>query len=271
MPELPEVETIRRCIEPELVGHTVTEVIIRNPHLRWPVPEDLRRTLSGQKIIAVDRRAKYLLIGTKAGTAILHLGMSGRLLVCSKTRPVEKHDHIDLVLNNGRLLRFNDARRFGCALWTSSPAMQHHLLKDLGREPLEAGLTGKYLFNQSRRRSLAVKEFLMNSRIVVGIGNIYANEALFAAGIHPGRPAGRISSRRYEKLTTAIKKVLQDALEQGGTTLRDFCDAAGNPGYFQLKLMVYARAGEPCYSCGAVIQHVRQAQRSTYFCRKCQR
>ena len=271
MPELPEVETIRRCIEPELVGKTVREVVIRNPNLRWQVPEDLSRTLSGEKIIAVERRAKYLLIRTKAGTAILHLGMSGRLRVCSKNRPVEKHDHIDLVLDNGKLLRFNDARRFGCALWTAAPAAQHPLLKNLGREPLEDGLTGKYLYDQSRRRSLSVKEFLMNSRIVVGIGNIYANEALFAARIHPARPAGRISSKRYNKLATAVKKVLEEALEQGGTTLRDFCDAAGNPGYFQLKLMVYGRAGEACHSCGAAIRYVRQAQRSTYFCRECQR
>jgi len=271
MPELPEVETIRRCIEPELVGQTVTEIIIRNPNLRWPIPEDFSRTLPGQKIVAVDRRAKYLLIRTKAGTAIIHLGMSGRLLVCSPDRSVEKHDHIDLILNNGRLLRFNDARRFGCALWTAGPAMQHPLLKDLGREPLEDGMTGKYLFEQSRRRSLAVKEFLMNSRIVVGIGNIYANEALFAAGINPARSAAHISAKRYNKLAAAIKTVLNDALEQGGTTLRDFCDAAGNPGYFQLKLMVYDRADEPCYSCGAAIHYVRQAQRSTYFCGKCQR
>ncbi|MDY0041860.1 MAG: bifunctional DNA-formamidopyrimidine glycosylase/DNA-(apurinic or apyrimidinic site) lyase [Desulforhabdus sp.] len=271
MPELPEVETIRRCIEQELVGQTVTGVVVRNPNLRWPVPEDLSRSLAGGEIVSVRRRAKYLLIQTKAGTVIMHLGMSGRLLVCSQDRGIEKHDHLDLLMGNGKLLRFNDARRFGCALWTSGPAMQHPLLKDLGKEPLEDGLTGKYLFDQSRRRSLAVKEFLMNSRVVVGIGNIYANEALFAAGIHPSRSAGRISAKRYEKLAAAIKKVLQEALEQGGTTLRDFCDAAGNPGYFQLKLMVYDRSSEPCYACGSVIRWVRQAQRSTYFCKKCQR
>jgi len=271
MPELPEVETIRRCIAPEIVGQTVTNVIVRNASLRWPVPTDLARCLPTQKIISVERRAKYLLLRTDAGSAIIHLGMSGKLLVCRQNKAVEKHDHLDLVFANGKILRFNDPRRFGCALWTSDDPTQHPLLATLGKEPLEDGLTAEYLFHESRGRSLKIKEFLMNSRIIVGIGNIYANESLFAAGIHPRRAAGRISLKRYERLKAAIKEVLTNALRQGGTTLRDFCDAAGNPGHFQLQLMVYNRAGESCRSCGSLIQQIRIGQRSTYFCKKCQR
>lgn len=271
MPELPEVETIRRCISPEIVGQTVTKVIVRNASLRWPVPAELVRSLPNQRIDAVDRRAKYLVIRTDAGSAIIHLGMSGKLLVCPQDKSVEKHDHLDLAFNNGKVLRFNDPRRFGCALWTSEDPARHPLLASLGKEPLEDGLTGEYLFDQSRGRSLRIKEFLMNNRVVVGVGNIYANESLFAAGIHPGRAAGRISLTRYKRLNAAIKKVLADAVRQGGTTLRDFCDAAGNPGYFQLSLMVYDRAGLPCHSCGSIIQRIRIGQRSTYFCKKCQR
>lgn len=270
MPELPEVETIRRCIEPKLVGQTVTDVTVRNSNLRWPVPEHLGQYLTGTKIIAVERRAKYLLIRNETGSIIVHLGMSGRLLINPTDRPAEKHDHVDFILSNGKRLRYHDPRRFGCVLWTTELPSSHPLLNGLGREPLEDGLTGAYLFGESRRRSLAVKAFLMNSRIVVGIGNIYANEALFAAGIHPSRQAGRISLKRYQTLARAIKKVLGEALRQGGTTLRDYCDAAGNPGYFQLKLMVYDRTGKSCRLCGTPVQHIRQGQRSTYFCKKCQ-
>lgn len=271
MPELPEVETIRRCISPEIVGQTVTRVIVRNASLRWPVPTELVRCLPTQRIDAVERRAKYLVIRTDAGSAIIHLGMSGKLLICSQDKRVEKHDHLDMAFTNGKVLRFNDPRRFGCALWTSEDPARHPLLANLGKEPLEDDLTGEYLFHKSRGRSLKIKEFLMNSRIVVGIGNIYANESLFAAGIHPGRSAGHISLKRYERLNAAVKEVLTNAVKQGGTTLRDFCDAAGNPGYFQLKLMVYDRAGQPCPACGSLIQQIRIGQRSTYFCKKCQR
>ncbi|MCK8602076.1 bifunctional DNA-formamidopyrimidine glycosylase/DNA-(apurinic or apyrimidinic site) lyase [Desulfoferrobacter suflitae] len=271
MPELPEVETIRRCIAPEITGQTVTRVIVRNAALRWPVPVELARSLPGQRVIAVERRAKYLLIQTEGGTLIMHLGMSGTLLVRRNQQPADKHDHLDLVFGNGKILRFNDPRRFGCALWTTEPPDQHPLLAALGKEPLEDGLTAQYLYEQSRGRALKIKEFLMNSRIVSGIGNIYANESLFAAGIHPNRAAGRISLKRYERLTNAIKKVLVNALQQGGTTLRDFCDASGKPGYFQLQLMVYDRAGAPCRICGSAIRRIRSGQRSTYFCRMCQR
>jgi formamidopyrimidine-DNA glycosylase len=271
MPELPEVETIRRCISPETIGRSVTQIVIRNPNLRWPVSDDFAHYLSGQKILAVQRRAKYLLLRCEAGSAIIHLGMSGRLLICSNGKAVTKHDHLDIVLDNGKLLRLNDPRRFGCVLWTSGEPWQHPLLKDLGLEPLEDDLTGAYLYRQSRRRSVSIKEFVMNSRIIVGVGNIYANEALFAAGILPSRQVNRISLKRYERLVASIKSVLTGAIQHGGTTFRDFCDADGNPGNFQFRLMVYDRAGQFCYSCGTPIHYMRLAQRSTYFCRKCQR
>jgi len=271
VPELPEVETIRRCITPAVIGQKVTEVIIRNPNLRWPVLPTLSDCLREQTISAVERRGKYLLIHCGHGTLIVHLGMSGRFLLEVVNKPAEKHDHLDLVLSNAKMLRLNDPRRFGCALWTEESPLLHPLLRDLGPEPLTEDFTGGFLFERSRGRSLTVKEFIMNSRIVVGVGNIYANESLFAAKIHPTRPAGRISLQRYNQLATAVKQVLQTAVEQGGTTIRDFCDAAGNAGYFQLELQVYKRAGQPCRICGQPIQTIRQAHRGTFFCRKCQR
>jgi formamidopyrimidine-DNA glycosylase len=270
VPELPEVETIRRCVAPGVIDQTVTEVLVRNPNLRWPVPPALPDCMRGRKISAVERRGKYLLFRCGTGTLIVHLGMSGRILLEPAAKPAEKHDHVDFTLSNGTTLRLNDPRRFGCAVWTEAPPSLHPLLRDLGPEPLTEDFTGRYLHERSRGRSLAVKEFIMNSRIVVGVGNIYANESLFAAKIHPTRPAGRISLQRYRQLAAAVKEVLGAAVEQGGTTLRDFCDAAGNPGYFQLELKVYQRAGQPCCSCGHPIETIRQAQRATFFCRRCQ-
>jgi formamidopyrimidine-DNA glycosylase len=271
MPELPEVETIRRCLAPHLCGQQISRCIVRNSSLRWPVPRGLSSRLAGQTITALERRGKYLLLHLPAGTLLLHLGMTGSLCLIPAATPPGKHDHVDLVLGNHTCLRFNDPRRFGAVLWTRADPLQHPLLVDLGPEPLGPGFTGKELYQQSRGRTVAIKHFIMNSRVVVGIGNIYANEALFLAGIHPQKPAGRLSARRYQRLGNAIKQILEAALAQGGTTLRDYRDGAGNPGNFQRRLQVYGRTGEPCTVCGQPIEHFRQGQRSTYYCRKCQR
>lgn len=271
MPELPEVETIRRCIKPHLVGHTFTGVIVRNPSLRWPVPDDLGSRLHGQTVHAVQRRGKYLLLACDNGTLIVHLGMSGQLLVRESGTPPAKHDHVDLLLSNGKILRLNDSRRFGAVLWTAGEPSRHPLLADLGPEPLDRGFSAGYLYRCSRQRRLAVKMFVMDSHVVVGIGNIYANEALFAAGIHPARPAAAISRQRYGRLCQAIREVLTDAIAQGGTTVRDFCDSSGNAGHFQVRLRVYDRAEQPCFNCGSPIRLTRLGQRATYFCPHCQR
>lgn len=271
MPELPEVETTRRGIEPHVCGQRVCDVIVRQARLRWPVPRHLRRTLSGQMIRAVGRRAKYLLLNTDAGTAILHLGMSGSLRVIDAEVPPQPHDHVDIVLGQRTALRLRDPRRFGAVLWQAKDPLAHPLLQGLGPEPLSDGLDGVYLYRRSRGRRVAVKDFIMNSRIVAGVGNIYASEALFVAGIHPRRAAGRIGSARYQRLTEGIKQVLQEAIACGGTTLRDFLRADGKPGYFRNQLRVYERAKQPCIVCGAPIRLAVQGQRATYYCPQCQR
>ncbi|MGB5339729.1 MAG: bifunctional DNA-formamidopyrimidine glycosylase/DNA-(apurinic or apyrimidinic site) lyase [Gammaproteobacteria bacterium] len=270
MPELPEVETTRRGIAVHVTGKRVTRVIVRNPDLRWPVPGRLAREITGQTIEAVTRRAKYLLLKTGSGTAILHLGMSGSLRIVDAGLPAAKHDHIDIVLNGKRALRYTDPRRFGSLHWTRGPAERHRLLRDLGPEPLSSGLTGDYLYATSRGRRVAIKNFIMNSHIVAGIGNIYACEALYMAGIHPQRAAGRISKKKYALLAEVIKEVLSDSIAQGGTTLRDFVNGDGEPGYFKLHLNVYGKTGEPCLSCRVPIRAIRQGQRSTFYCPKCQ-
>lgn len=269
MPELPEVETTRRGIEPHLGGRTVTRLIVRQPRLRWPVPRGLAKRLEGRALRAVGRRGKYLLIGTDAGSLILHLGMSGSLRVVPADTPAGPHDHVDLVLDSGQALRLRDPRRFGCLLWAARPE-RHPLLRDLGPEPLSEDFDGDHLHAAGRGRRLSVKEFIMNSRIVVGVGNIYANEALFMAGIHPARPAGRISRGRYARLAAAIKQVLTEAIGQGGTTLRDFLREDGRPGYFQVRLRVYDRTGRPCPRCGGPIRQRVLGQRSTFYCPRCQ-
>lgn len=271
MPELPEVETARRGIEPHVVGRKVTQVLVRDARMRWPVPPELQNQLPGQTIHAVARRAKYLLLRTDTGTVILHLGMSGNLRVLPCDTPPRKHDHVDIVLDNGLCLRLHDPRRFGAVLWTQDDPLQHPLLAELGPEPLEENFNGDYLFHRSRGRAAPVKQFLMDSHIVVGVGNIYANEALYLAGIHPLRAAGRISRERYARLAQAIKQVLQDAIAQGGTTLRDFLTSDGQPGYFSLYLRVYGRTGEPCPACKKPVVQIRQGQRSTFYCGTCQR
>ncbi|MBK6436214.1 MAG: bifunctional DNA-formamidopyrimidine glycosylase/DNA-(apurinic or apyrimidinic site) lyase [Rhodanobacteraceae bacterium] len=270
MPELPEVETTRRGIAPHVEGRVVTRAILRRPNLRWPIPDEITQVFVGQRVSATERRAKYLLLHSDAGAAIIHLGMSGSLRVLDANVPVRAHDHVDLLLDDGHLLRFNDPRRFGCLLW--QPAGQTHaLLQDLGPEPLEQGFDGDYLFVRSRGRSAPVKAFLMDQRVVVGVGNIYVAEALFAAGVRPMRAAGKITRREYALLAAAIRRILAHAIERGGTTLRDFLKPDGEPGYFEQELFVYGRAGEACKRCGSAITLRRDAQRSSFYCRACQR
>lgn len=271
MPELPEVETTRRGIAPHLVRHRVTDVIVRHKQLRWPVPRGLKKLLIGQHLHAVERRAKYLLLRFNKGTLILHLGMSGHLRVVPCDTPAQKHDHLDIAFDNGLCLRFNDPRRFGSVHWTAVDPEAHKLLKDLGPEPLSREFTGDYLFENSRTRKLAVKLFIMNAAVVVGIGNIYASEALFLAGIRPSRPANRVTREEYKKLAAAIKKVLKAAIKKGGTTLRDFTQPNGDAGYFSIHLNVYGRAGEPCPVCGAPVKQKPIGQRSSYWCGNCQK
>ncbi len=270
MPELPEVETTRRGIAPHLIGHCVDKVIVRDGRLRWPVPRNLNSLLKGQEITAVSRRGKYLLLITLHGTTIIHLGMSGSLRVLDTDTPAVKHDHVDICLDTGKCLRLHDPRRFGCVLFTRDEPLQHELLNELGPEPLEADFTVDYLFEHSRRRKAAVKLFIMDSHIVVGVGNIYASEALFLAGIRPSRPAGRVTRAEYIKLVEAIKRVLTAAIKAGGTTLRDFTASDGRPGYFSQQLNVYGRKDEPCRVCGQTIKHSILGQRATHFCPHCQ-
>jgi formamidopyrimidine-DNA glycosylase len=270
MPELPEVETTRRGIAPWLKGRVVKRVIIRDPRLRWPVPPDLPQTLEGRRVLEVDRRAKYLLVQMSNGTLILHLGMSGSLRVNPADVPPGAHDHLDLVLDDGNCLRLRDPRRFGAALWTSGDPRRHRLLCLLGPEPLSAAFNGEHLRQLAVSRTLAVKNFIMDSRVVVGVGNIYANEALFSAGIHPQRACNRVSLARYRRLATAIKTVLEQAIARGGTTLRDFVNEGGRPGYFGQELQVYGRSGQPCIHCGARLRKIILGQRSSFYCPRCQ-
>jgi formamidopyrimidine-DNA glycosylase len=271
MPELPEVETTRRIISPYINGKTVHQVLIRNSKLRRPVPADLAEILTGQVIKAVERRGKYLLARCTAGTLLLHLGMSGHLRVVSATVPAGKHDHLDIIFTDGFCLRLNDPRRFGVVLWTSEDPLQHPLLAELGPEPLEEQFSGEYLFKRSRSRKIAVKPFIMDSRTVAGVGNIYANEALFRAGIHPARMTGSLSARECALLAAAIREVLIAAITAGGTTLNELAGSGAKTGYFPLYLNVYGRTGEPCPVCGDILQHDRLGGRSTYFCAMCQK
>ena len=271
MPELPEVETTRAGLEPLLVGRTFCGAIVRVPSLRWPIAGDLGSTLAGETVLAVSRRAKYLLIACRGGTLILHLGMSGNLQVVSSQLPPGKHDHIDLLLDDGKVLRFHDPRRFGALLWTGHDPAHHPLLVEMGPEPFAAELDAGYLHDRSRGRRAAVKTFIMDQKILVGVGNIYASEALFRAGIAPATPAGRLGRERYRRLLEAIREVLDEAIAAGGTTLRDFRGQGGKPGYFARELQVYGREGESCPRCGRVIRQRRLGQRSTYYCPGCQK
>ena len=271
MPELPEVETTRRGIEPHVVGRRIVAVHVHERRLRWPVDPRLARLFAGSAIQRAGRRAKYLLLETEAGTLILHLGMSGSLRVLPMTTPRIAHDHVDIELDSGVTLRFNDPRRFGSLLHTTADPALHPLLKKLAPEPLEANFDGEYLWKVTRRRRLAIKQFVMNAHLVVGVGNIYASEALFRARIRPRRQARSLTRQDCARLARAIKATLAMAVKVGGTTLRDYVGADGNPGYFRQKLYVYERAGEPCRVCGHPIKQFTQGQRSTYWCAHCQK
>jgi formamidopyrimidine-DNA glycosylase len=271
MPELPEVEVIRRGIEPHLIGRRIAGVTVRNPNLRWPVPGHLERTLVGLKVHQVARRAKYLLLDCGEGTLILHLGMSGSLRLLSADTPPQKHDHFDLVLENDTLLRLTDPRRFGAILWASDDILQHPLLAQLGPEPLTSGFDGDVLYARTRGRGASIKEVLMNSHVVVGVGNIYASEALFHASINPKTTAGRIGVGRCENLAQAIKETLKLAIKAGGSSLRDYVNSDGKPGYFQQQYWVYGRAGCACRRCRAIIRQIKQGQRSSFYCPHCQK
>jgi len=269
MPELPEVETTLRGISPYLKDQTIIRVDVRQPKLRWPVEEEVQQ-LVGQKIRGLSRRSKYILVETDVGTAIWHLGMSGSLRLVDPTAPAEKHDHIDWHLSNGKVLRYHDPRRFGALLWVAPGTTSEHLTH-LGPEPLSEAFSDTHLFERSRGKSQAVKTYIMDGRVVVGVGNIYANESLFLAGIRPQTPAGKISKVRYQKLSATIRDVLSAAIEQGGTTLRDFVGGDGKPGYFAQQLFVYGRGGEACKVCNATLKEIRQGQRATVYCPNCQR
>lgn len=269
MPELPEVETTRRGVQPFLTGQIVRDVIVREGRLRWGVPPHLADTLRGLRVERVERRAKYLLIGFETGTLIIHLGMSGSLRIVEHDLPAQKHDHIDFVLQ-ARTLRYRDPRRFGAVLWHIGPIELHPLLRALGPEPLGDDFSGEVLFRATRAKRTAIKLLLMNNSVVVGVGNIYANEALFAAGIHPARQAGALGRAECEALAHAIRDILERAIAAGGSTLRDFVDAEGKPGYFQQTYHVYGRSDTPCDRCGTPICHMRQGQRSTFYCPNCQ-
>lgn len=271
MPELPEVEVSCRGITPHLQGQSIAAVTVRDHRLRWPIPAAIQN-LVGATITAVERRAKYIVVTTTQGYLLIHLGMSGSLRVLGHDALVVKHDHVDLVLENGQLLRFNDPRRFGCWLYSAEDPRQHHaLLQALGPEPLTTDFDGDYLHQQAQGKSQSIKTFIMDNHVVVGVGNIYANESLFKAGIHPKRAAGKVSKQRYLNLAPIIQQTLAQAIEQGGTTLNDFTNADGMPGYFKQELLVYGRGGRPCLACATTLKEIRLGQRSTVFCPVCQR
>jgi len=270
MPELPEVEITRRGLAPRLSGKRIASVLIRNPGLRWQVAADLPHLVSGQMIHSVSRRGKYLLIRCGGGTLIVHLGMSGSLRFLNEAVPAQKHEHVELLLDNGEMLRLRDPRRFGAVLWTSGDPLTHSLLKELGPEPLTRAFNAAWLYRQTRGRSVAIKQALMDSHVVVGVGNIYANEALFRAHINPKTSACRIGPERCRKLVQAVRKTLHLAIKAGGSSLRDFADCDGNLGDFQLHCLVYGRGGKPCEACGTRIRQLKQGQRSSFYCPRCQ-
>jgi formamidopyrimidine-DNA glycosylase len=268
LPELPEVETTRKGIEPFLAGQSILRIEVRNSKLRWPVSEEIN-AIRQLYVEAVLRRGKYIIMQFRHGSLLVHLGMSGSMRIEQAKTPLKTHDHVVFQLSEEKQIRFNDPRRFGSVLWTED-WQRHPLIASLGPEPLSESFNAEYLYGLAKQRSLPVKQFIMNSHIVVGVGNIYANEALFLAGIHPNRKVNRISSLRFADLVCKIKQVLTKAIEQGGTTLRDFIGSDGKPGYFQQQLFVYGRAGEPCKQCAHPLKEIRMNARSTVFCPDCQ-
>lgn len=271
MPELPEIETACRGIAPHILRHSVLKANVRDGRLRWPVPLKINSILRGYTVHHIIRRGKYILLGFEHGHLIIHLGMSGSLRIVPKGTPYKKHDHVELVFDTNQCMRLHDPRRFGCVLWTTDDPYHHKLLRDLGPEPLRRSFNGSHLYKLSRKRSQAVKTFIMDSHTVVGVGNIYANEALFMAGIRPETQASKVSLPRYNELVRCIKQILKRAIRQGGTTLRNFVNSDGEPGYFQQTLNVYGRKGLPCKNCGHTISCSMLGQRATFFCRQCQR
>lgn len=274
MPELPEVETTKRGIAPHITDNSVTDVKIRQPKLRWPVPSDLAQILMGKSLTSVERRAKYLLLyfnHQRQHALMIHLGMSGSLRICSPNESPLKHDHADILFSNGNCLRYSDPRRFGCILWLESAPQEHPLLQHLGLEPLSEEFNGQYLWDKSRGKQVAVKQFVMDQKIVTGIGNIYASEALFMAGIRPTRAAGKVSKTKYDVFVDAAKMILERSITQGGTTLRDFVGGDGKPGYFAQQLLVYGKKGKPCPTCKTLLKEVRLSNRSSVYCPTCQR
>lgn len=270
MPELPEVETTRRGVELHVLDRRIVRVEVRERRLRWPVPDALAEELPGRRFTSVGRRAKYLLFQCESGVLLVHLGMSGSLRLTPADEPPGKHAHVDIVFDSGKALRFTDPRKFGSLHWQPAGAGEHPLLHGLGPEPLGDEFSGGLLYRKSRGRKTAVKHLIMDSRTVAGVGNIYACEALFLAGIHPARACGRISARRYEKLAETIRSVLAEAIRSGGTSLRDFTGGDGRPGYFRQRLNVYGREGKECVRCSAGLRELRLGQRSTVFCPSCQ-
>lgn len=271
MPELPEVETTRRGVEPHVVGRRILALAVHEPRLRWRVPDNVPDLVQGQRILHTGRRGKYLLLGLESGTLLLHLGMSGSLRVLPAETPRVLHDHFDLLLDSGLTLRFNDPRRFGSLHYTTESPHEHPLLKRLAPEPLDEAFNAEYLWRITRKRRVAIKQLLMNSTLVVGVGNIYASEALFRARIRPRRQARTLTRAEVVRLARAVRTVLKLAIRVGGTTLRDYVGADGNPGYFKQKLYVYERAGEPCRVCATPVKQIAQGQRSTYYCPQCQK
>ena len=268
MPELPEVETTLRGITPYLQKNRIKKILVYQPQLRWPVPDSLAQA-ANLRVSHLARRGKYIIVTTNIGSIIIHLGMSGSLRIVDQPFETRKHDHVIFELQNNKSLVYHDPRRFGTILWSDSP-LDHPLLNKLGPEPLSDAFNGELLFNQSRNKKVAVKNFIMNGQIVVGVGNIYANEALYHSGIRPGKAAGRVSRLSFEQLADNIKTVLADAIDMGGTTLRDFVNSKGEPGYFQQTLNVYGREGKPCLKCATIIKQRTIGQRSTFYCAQCQ-
>ena len=271
MPELPEVETTRQGLAPIVVGRRVAAMHVYDRRLRWSVPSSLPKRIAGRKIDAIDRRSKYLLFRTAADTLLVHFGMTGSLRAFSDPPPRQPHDHVDIILDSGVTLRYRDPRRFGAMLWLPAPAEAHPLLASLGLEPFDPECDATYLHGAVRARTAAIKLALMDNHLIVGVGNIYASESLFRARIRPTTPANRVSKARLGRLITEVRATLTAAIAKGGSTLRDYVDSRGEPGYFQLDYFVYARAGLPCRVCGAAIRQIRQGGRATCFCPNCQR
>lgn len=271
MPELPEVETVKQGLSEHCSNRVIESVIVRQPKLRWPIPKNLAGLLQGKRLISIDRRGKYLLLKLNAGVLLMHLGMSGVIQLVTQQTPVQKHDHVDIIFDTKLILRFRDPRRFGAILYTEAPIDEHPLLLKLGPEPLDNNFNGEYIFTHTRNKKSIIKSWLMNAHHVVGVGNIYANEVLFACGIHPSEIVGRLSEKQCQAIAKNVKQILKKAIKTGGTTLKDFKQTDGKPGYFKQQLSVYDRENQPCYLCQHILQAIKITNRQTVFCPSCQK